>query len=106
MECMSSVSYKILINGSPGDQIIISRGIRQGDPISPFLFLLCADGLFASLFNRERNGLTSRIKVRLEVQPLPIYFLQTTAIFSQRSICLKLMKSKSVSSSLVGLRVK
>lgn len=43
MECMSSVSYRVLINGSPGDSFIPERGIKQGDPISPFLFLLCAE---------------------------------------------------------------
>lgn len=54
----------ILINGSPGDQIIPSRGIRQGDPTSPFLFLLCAEGLSVSLVNRQRNGLILGIRVR------------------------------------------
>lgn len=41
-ECMSSVSYKIIVNDSLGNQVIPCRRIRQGHPISPFLFLLCA----------------------------------------------------------------
>jgi len=54
--CISSVSYKILLNGSPRGYIKPSRGIRQGDPISPFLFILCTDALVANLKDAEWHG--------------------------------------------------
>lgn len=81
---MSSVSYKILINGSPGDQIIPTRGIRQGDPLSPYLFLLCAEGLSASLVNREREGLISGIKIIIKSSTIThLLFADDCYIFSR-----------------------
>ena len=47
MKCVRSVTYSIKINGSPRGHIIPFRGIRQGNPLSPYLFLLCAKGLLA-----------------------------------------------------------
>ncbi|GKV46774.1 hypothetical protein SLEP1_g53743 [Rubroshorea leprosula] len=49
-ECLNSISVSILINGSPTNQFPVNKGIRQGDPLSPFLFLIVVEGL---------NGLVS-----------------------------------------------
>ena len=36
--CMSTIKLLVLINGSPSKEFLIGRGIRQGSPLSPFLF--------------------------------------------------------------------
>ncbi|XP_023907624.1 uncharacterized protein LOC112019319 [Quercus suber] len=56
MLCVTSVTYSIRLNGKPRGLITPTRGLRQGDPISPFLFLFCAEGLSALLNKAARNG--------------------------------------------------
>uniref|UniRef100_A0A8I6X233 Reverse transcriptase domain-containing protein n=1 Tax=Hordeum vulgare subsp. vulgare TaxID=112509 RepID=A0A8I6X233_HORVV len=63
MKCVTSVRFSVMLNGELLEQFLPTRGLRQGDPLSPYLFLLVADGL-ATIFNREvQSGSISPIKV-------------------------------------------
>ena len=63
MMCISTVSYSVLINGEAKGNIIPTLGLRQGDPISPYLFLLCGEGLSAMLRKEEEQGKIQGISV-------------------------------------------
>lgn len=55
MKCVSTVSYSIIVNSSPYGRVTPSRGLRQGSPLSPYLFLLCAEGLSSLLQSAKRE---------------------------------------------------
>ncbi|XP_056842959.1 uncharacterized protein LOC130495566 [Raphanus sativus] len=63
MECISSVQYRVLLNGQPRGNIIPERGLRQGDPLSPYLFILCTEALIANINKAEREKQLTGIKV-------------------------------------------
>uniref|UniRef100_A0A803QS69 Reverse transcriptase domain-containing protein n=1 Tax=Cannabis sativa TaxID=3483 RepID=A0A803QS69_CANSA len=53
--CLSTVQYNVVSSGYTLGPIVPSRGLRQGDPISPYLFLVCAEGLSALMRRYEER---------------------------------------------------
>nr|DAD46191.1 TPA_asm: hypothetical protein HUJ06_004421 [Nelumbo nucifera] len=63
MLCVTIVFYFVAFNGMEVGPIIPGRGLRQGDSLSPYLFILCAKGLFALMYKAEREGLISCCRI-------------------------------------------
>lgn len=61
--CVSSVSYQVLLNGEPKGHVQPSRGLRQGDPLSPFLFILLTEALISQLRAAEEEGRITGLKI-------------------------------------------
>ena len=67
-ELVTTVSYSVVVEGQPLGYFRPNRGIRQGDPLSPYLFLFCAEGLSFLLHKAEQNRLIQGVQVNRRCQ--------------------------------------
>jgi hypothetical protein len=63
MTYIRTISYAILINGQSHGHIVPSKGIRQGDPLSPYLFIICAEALSSMLNHAAGLGRISGVPI-------------------------------------------
>ncbi|XP_074287486.1 uncharacterized protein LOC141612574 [Silene latifolia] len=63
MACVTTVSFAVLINGHPSREFRPSRGLRQGDPSSPYLFILCAEILSHQLRRATEIGTLHGVRI-------------------------------------------
>ena len=76
MQCITTVTYSLKINGVPSGSIIPTRGLRQGDPLSPYLFLICAEGLSALIKKSVENGVLHGVAACKRGPSIFHFFLQ------------------------------
>ncbi|KAM6545081.1 hypothetical protein CsatB_025817 [Cannabis sativa] len=81
MTCVTSVTYSVLLNGAPLTPFNPKRGLRQGDPLSPFLFILCSEVLSKLILRAENNGELNGVKVSRIATPITHLFYADDAIF-------------------------
>ncbi|KAK5812973.1 hypothetical protein PVK06_028419 [Gossypium arboreum] len=62
MKCLTTVSYSVVVNEYIGESFQPTRGLRQRDPLSPFLFLICGEGLSCLMRLVCREGLVKGAK--------------------------------------------
>lgn len=65
-ECLRTVRIAVLVNGSPTNEISMSRGLRQGDPLSPLSFLIAAKGLNGLIEVAKEAGMLKGVVVGRE----------------------------------------
>ncbi|XP_030478283.1 uncharacterized protein LOC115695353 [Cannabis sativa] len=84
MQCVTTVSYSVLLNGKPLKRIRPGRGLRQGDPMSPYLFLLCNEILSRILDRAQVNGDIHGIKIsRNALAVSHLMFADDTLLFTR-----------------------
>ena len=55
MGCVNTTTYSVMVNREAQGYIKPSRGLRQGDPLSPYLFFICVEGLSSLIRKAERD---------------------------------------------------
>ena len=95
MKCVTSVTYSLVVNGKQSGHIIPSRGLRQGDPLSPYLFLLCGEGLSKLLKSATEEGSIHGVVVASQGLKITHLFLANDSLMFCRARskdCLKLVE--------------
>ena len=87
MTCVRMVSFSVLVNGQAYGNINPSWGLRQGDPLSPYLFILCAEQLSNLLCRAEVQKKISRLPISRErVRLNHLFFAYDSLLFCRANI--------------------
>ncbi|KAL0292086.1 UNVERIFIED_CONTAM: putative mitochondrial protein [Sesamum calycinum] len=87
MLCISSVSYSFVLSGSQFGSISPQRGLRQGDPLSPYLFLLCTESLSALFREAADRGSVRGVAVCSGAPRIShLLFADDTMVFSPADV--------------------
>lgn len=85
MKCVTTVSYCIKVNGEYSNRIYPQQGLRQGDPLSPYLFILCAEGLSTLLQKAQDEGKIEGIRVCREAPRINHLFFADDSLVLMRA---------------------
>lgn len=79
--CLNSSCASVLINGSPTCEFEISKGVRKGDPLSPFLFIISMEGLNVALKVAEEKCIFKGIQILNHGPKLSHQFYADVSLF-------------------------
>ena len=87
MNCMSSTSFSMLFNGGKLPTFSPSRGIHQGDPLSPYIFILCLEYIGLLIQDKTANNTWKPIKASRSSPVFShLFFADDLMLFSQASL--------------------
>ena len=105
---ISTACVSVLVNGSPTVQFSLEKGVQQGDPFSPYLFILAIEGLIAALKEAGNKGLVKGIQLPNEGPKIVSLHFADDAFFlggwDEQNIC-NLMKVLRCFHQASGLKV-
>ncbi|KAK9285129.1 hypothetical protein L1049_024314 [Liquidambar formosana] len=86
-QCVSTTSFSTLVNSAPIGLFSPERGLRQGDPLSLFLFIMCSEVLSRLFLHAEENGLFHDIHIyRGSPAVSHVLFADDLVVFSRASV--------------------
>lgn len=84
MACVRSPTFSILFNGTPRRSFKPTRGLRRGDPISPYLFIICAEVVTAAINRAVNNKELDPLRISKNGPPVShLIFADDTIIFAK-----------------------
>ncbi|XP_056843105.1 uncharacterized protein LOC130495678 [Raphanus sativus] len=85
MQCITTVTYSFLINEEVLGHVVPSRGIRQGDPISPYVFIHCGEVLSGMCKEAQRDGSMTGIRIATKFPRINHLLFADDTLFFVRS---------------------
>ena len=86
MECISTTSFNIIWNGGKIEDFKLSRGIKQGDLMSPYIFVLCMEKLSHLIEDVVQNGNWKPMKARSKgLQISHMMFIRNLILFREEN---------------------
>ena len=85
MNCVTTVSFTVLVNGKPGSSFKPYRGLRQGDPLSPYLFLLVCDVLSRNVRAAVTSGKLDNIRISKRCPGISHLFFADDSLFFSKA---------------------
>ena len=86
LSCITTISFSVLINGAASPFFHAERGLRQGCPLSPLLFLLVAEGLSHALKEAIRLGNFNGLQLEQNLHISHLVFVDDILIFCSGSV--------------------
>jgi len=86
LSCITTISFSVLINGAASPFFHAERGLRQGFPLSPLLFLLVAEGLSRALKEAIRLGNFTGLQLAQNLHISHLLFVDDILIFCSGSV--------------------
>ncbi|XP_074298185.1 secreted RxLR effector protein 78-like [Silene latifolia] len=85
IDCVTTVTFAVLINGSPTEEFCPARGLRQGDPLSPYLFIICAEALSNLMCRAVERSALHGLRVASSVPAVSHLLFADDSIFFVRA---------------------
>lgn len=85
LDCISSSTFSFILDGAPYRLVLPTQGLHQGCPLSPYLFLLCAEGLSVLLEKEEVVGNLQGITVARSAPRVNLLFFADDSIIFGRA---------------------
>ncbi|GJW52934.1 RNA-directed DNA polymerase, eukaryota, reverse transcriptase zinc-binding domain protein [Tanacetum coccineum] len=80
---LMSARTSILINGNPSSEFSLKRGLRQGDPLSPFLFIIAMEGLHMALNDGIAANMFHGVKIGSNIHLSHLFYADDVIILSE-----------------------
>lgn len=85
--CIRTVEYSVFLNGAEGEKFKPNKGLRQGDPLNPYLFFFCLEGFFSLLRTARMDGMIKGVRIgRSNLALTHLFFADDNILFRDASM--------------------